>query len=120
MEKYNPASKWQDSVSVKLFGHFSHRDSLQVAESVEVLDSLTETATLHMSSNERGNLEIFFLDNLNKNEFNHILALPEDEFIGWYYRSDKNGKTNVTRLFSLGVRMNLVPEGEHQDFLTNA
>ncbi|MBN1118465.1 MAG: histidine kinase [Bacteroidales bacterium] len=121
MEKYYPVPIWEGDVSVKLFGQFSYQDSLQVAQSVDFLDSLTETINIQMSSHERGNLEIFFLDSINENVFKHILSIPDDEFIGWHYnfKHDYNQK-RVTTIFNLGVRLSLVPGGQHQDFLTNA
>ncbi len=65
---YTPLRKWKQDIKVKLKGNYTTKDSLDIARSLNTLDSLTETISIKFSDNPfKNNLRINFIDNTNSN-----------------------------------------------------
>jgi len=66
--------QWGVDVKIKLIGSYTLKDSLIIADAVHMLDSITETISIGFSKTERGNLEVFFIDDTNSEDPGNYLA----------------------------------------------
>jgi sensor histidine kinase YesM len=116
MEKNAPDFRWKGDISIKLFGSYTQTDSLMIENSIKVLNELCETVKLSITEYERGNLEIVFLDSINKNEYESVISLASDQESSWTYNFRENKGISH---FELALHRTLVPEKYRQNFLTN-
>lgn len=116
MEKNAPDIRWQGDISIKLFGSYTQTDSLMIENSIKVLNELCETVKLSITSYDRGNLEIIFLDSTNDKVYESIISLASDQTSSWTYNYRDN---KVISHFELALHCALVPENYRQNFLTN-
>lgn len=116
MEKNAPDIRWKGDISIKLFGSYTQTDSLMIENSIKVLNELCETAKLSITSYDRGNLEIIFLDSTNEKEYESIISLSSDQASSWTYNYRQ--QKNISH-FELALHRTLVPENCRQNFLTN-
>lgn len=124
MENHYPDSKWEADISIKLFGNYSVSDSLMIENSVRILNELSETVELNITSNDRGNLEVFFLDSTNEEQYKPVIQLSSNESSNYFFYSrfpvipdSKGNKFN--RLFNQAIHLHKVPDEFKQNFLTN-
>ena len=75
--------QWGVDVKIKLVGAYTSKDSLIIADVVQLLDSITQTISVCFSETERGNLEVFFINAENSENPGNYLA---------YSRNNKNEK----------------------------
>lgn len=106
--------RWQTNVYVKLFGNYSKSDSMMVGNAILDLNKLTKTIHISMSSIDRGNLELFFIDSTNRSNYKQIITLKPDQKSTWFIRHSYNSE-----LLTQAVNINLIPKGSKQNFLTN-
>jgi sensor histidine kinase YesM len=123
IEKYNPV-RWEDNISIKLFGSYSPSDSLMIENSLQILNGLSETVKLSITKKERGNLEIFFRDSINDKIFESIIAHKKTDeskysILNNYYQTSKIWTAKSIRHCELSLRLGLIPENSRQNFLTN-
>ena len=116
MEKASPDIRWEGDISIKLFGNYSQEDSLMIENSIKILNELCETVTLSITPYDRGNLELYFLDSINKQAYESIVHIEKDQKSNWQYNS--NQKKIITH-FNQALNFELVPKENQQNFLTN-
>lgn len=116
MEKNAPDIRWKGDISIKLFGSYNKTDSLMIENSIKVLNELSETVKLSISTHERGNLEIIFMDSTNEKAYESVISSASDQAFSWNYNS--NEKKVISHL-NLALHRALVPENCRQNFLTN-
>ena len=114
MEKYSQNSYWDGNVSVKLMGNYAAADSLMVYNSMKLLNQLCETANLKFTNSDRGELEIYFQDSTNKDNYERLFRLREGIPSSYTYRFDNK----IIYHYDLGLQLALVPENNHQHYIT--
>ena len=123
-EKYGADIRWKDNISIKLFGSYSQADSLMIENSIKILNELCETEKLSITTHDRGNLEIIFLDSINDKTYESIIYLKSDQRSTWSYNSttyriNSNESFTAPMHFNLAIRSALVAEKYRQNFITN-
>lgn len=124
MEKNAPDIRWKGDISIKLFGSYSQTDSLMIENSIKILNELCETVKLSITTKDRGNLELIYLDSINDKVYESIIYIKNDRASYWSYnfntyRINKNESFTAPLHFNLAIRSELVPEKYRQNFLTN-
>lgn len=124
MNKDVPDIRWKGHISIKLFGSYTQTDSLMIENSIKILNELCETIKLSITTQDRGNLELFYLDNTNDKVYESIIYLKSDQESSWSYtfntyHINKNESFTAPMHFNLAIRSALVPEKYRQNFLTN-
>jgi sensor histidine kinase YesM len=119
-EKQYPDFKLYYDVSVKLYGNYTEQDSLMVAKSVSLMDELTESINVGMSSQDSVNLKIWFIDSTNEFIIPNIIYLPDNVESVWGFQTFYNGEnTKSRRNYDLMLRFDLVADSLKQNFITN-
>lgn len=124
MEKNAPDIRWKGDISIKLFGSYSQADSLMIENSIRILNELCETVKLSISTHERGNLEIFFLDSTNEKVYESIIVLGKDVIsksskLDNYHQINGTWAAKSIRHYDQSFRLALIPENSRQNYLTN-
>lgn len=119
VHKREPYLKWDYDISVKLRGKYSEQDSAMVVNALQELNELTETINLGMSSHDRGNLEVFFLDSSDVSYYEAFLPIFDSIRSTYTYTSYRGQDGKSRRLYNLGLRMKEVPDTSRQNFITN-
>jgi sensor histidine kinase YesM len=124
MEKFQPDTRWEKDITIKLYGSYTPEDSIMIQNSIHVLNDLCETVQLSFSLHDRGNLEIFFLDSINENIYESIIEQPKESSsyskISYNY-TQTNGiwSADTIKHCDLSFRFALVLENSRQNYLTN-
>jgi sensor histidine kinase YesM len=58
--------RWKGDVKVKLFGAFTHDDSVMMAHSLAFFNGICQTANFAITEKERGDVEIYFVENIDE------------------------------------------------------
>ena len=62
--KHAKIKKWNTDIYVELQGNYSEKDSLQVADAITTLDSLTEVISIKFAKNKPANFKIVYTDTI--------------------------------------------------------
>ncbi len=116
MEKSATDIRWKGDIFIKLYGSYSQKDSLMIENSIKILNELCETVKLRITTHERGNLEIIFMDSTNDNVYESIISIASDQASSWKYNYSEK---KVISHFDQALRCLLVPKNHRQNFLTN-
>lgn len=121
MTKYSPNNRWEDYISVKLFGNFTNQDSVMVVNAIETLNGLTETVKFNLTSEELGNLKIHFIDSTNRANYQGIFILKTESSYKYFfsYKADTPKNSGFLDNFEIGIKLSAVPDSAKQNFLTN-
>jgi len=109
--------RWETDISVKLFGNYNQSDSLMVANAISELSPLIKTIRINMSSRDRGNVEIYFIDSTNISFYRDVIPFLNFKYSFSYnsYSSFSNKLNIVTQaIYAKGI-----PENSKQNFITN-
>ena len=115
MEKWKPEVHWEGDVAVKLLGSYTSEDSTMVEQSIAQLNTYCETVKLYLTNEDRGGLEVFFIDSVNQKVYSDIFRYDNDK-TKWFYNT--NRAQRITH-FNLALQFDIVPGGVHQNFLTS-
>ncbi len=115
IQRENLTKEWTQDVRIKLFGDYSTEDSIMISNSILKLNGITETINIGFAKQDRGNLEIYFLNDSNSQDYNYIITLPKDENSRWSYSMLQS----KARLFTLAINLDSVPVKSKQNFITN-
>ena len=115
MEKNGSSPVWTEDVRIKLYGDYSTEDSLMIINSITKLNGITETINIGFTKQDRGNLEIYFLNDSNSQDYNYIITLTKDENSRWSYSMLQS----KARLFTLAINLDSVPVKSKQNFITD-
>lgn len=107
---------WKADIKVKLFGNYNVEDSIATCKAISTLNELVETITIEMSTFDRGNLEILFLDSTNSEAYNHIIELGSRNS-SWMTSS--YGASPKSPLATIAVNLRNIEEDKHLNFITN-
>jgi two-component sensor histidine kinase len=118
VETYNPkhGRKWENNITIKLFGNYSKADSLMVAHSIKELNFLCETIQLSFSEIDRGKLELYFLDSVNYMDYKPSIGLSKGMEPQWTYTLSNNGAIGHLKQ---SINNRIPPSMFKQNFLTN-
>ncbi len=107
---------WRTDINIKLFGNFTSSDSLMIENAILKLNGFTETIQLKLSNQERGNLEMYFLDSTNYLQYAHFISLTSDMIAPWSFTMLK---PNAISLFTYTINTELINDEFKQNYLTN-
>jgi sensor histidine kinase YesM len=121
MTKYQTNSRWEDNISVKLMGNYSQQDSLMVESAIKMLNELTGTIKLQMTSDDWGNLEIFFIDSTNRLIYQNLFNIQAKDTDGYSITSKYSTPDHPGLIahFELAFQLPMVPDSARQYFITN-
>lgn len=122
MMKYSQNNRWEDDISIKLWGNYTEIDSLMIENSIKTLNDLTSTVKLKLSKSNLGKMELFFLDSTNEEQYNHLFPYQKPKT----YHSVWNHK-NSTEEYSEGLMLNYktalfinsIQDSVRQNYLTS-
>lgn len=121
MTKYSPNNRWEDNISVKLLGNCTHQDSVMVVNAIETLNGLTETIKLNLTSDDWGNLQVFFIDSTNYLKYQKLFNLQDK--VNFNYTFTNKFSTPATpgliAHFFLALKFSSVTDSARQNFVTN-
>lgn len=121
MTKYSPNNRWEDNISVKLLGNFTNQDSVMVVNAIETLNGLTETVKLNLTSEDWGNLKIYFIDSTNRANYQGFFPLQSKDTYRYTFTTKIGIPENPGLLahFEMAVQLLSVPDSAKQNFITN-
>nr|MDA3927669.1 histidine kinase [Prolixibacteraceae bacterium] len=104
-----------------LLGNYSREDSLMVENSIEILNNLTETIKLSLTTNVWGNFEIFFIDSTNRDVYKGLFRLQTSDTFGYSFTNKISRKDSLALIahFELALQLTLVSDSVKQNFITN-
>ncbi len=108
--------KWEEgTILVKLYGNYIAEDSLMLSEAIKKANGLCETIRLELTAQERGNLEIYFIDSLNKDSHKNIVRIERsaDNNYTYNYRYDEIYHCNLI------IQKSNLPDNSIEHFLPN-
>lgn len=121
MTKYSPNNRWEDNISVKLLGNFTNQDSIMVVNAIETLNGLTETIKLNLTSEDWGNLKIYFIDSTNRANYQGFFPLQSKDTYRYTFTTKIGTPENPGLLahFEMAFQLLSVPDSAKQNFITN-
>lgn len=113
-QKGQRLDRWEGEISVKLFGNYSKSDSLMVVNAISELNQLTKTIHLNMSSHDRGNLKIYFIDSTNQSFYKNIILVNQN-FKSQFTYTVSNRLIRFTQV----LHIKFISEDSKPNFITN-
>lgn len=108
--------RWQGNVSVKLMGAYSHDDSLKMVHSMAIINEVCPTVKLSMSEKERGDIEIFFVENMTELGTKRTPSKPFNEPCGWSFSWGDKG---IASYLDMTLNKAVLPDSVRQNSLTH-